>query len=233
MNTSSDHITSQSIENRKILERIDRNYIWREISSVLNFDKGIFYTIKELLIRPGKTIREFLLYDRKRLVKPIVFLIFSSLFFVICQQIFGFQTGTAPDELGNEGVQKAFEWVGKNFGLVNILLGFFIGCWSRLFFLKSKFNIYEIFILVFFIIGIGNLIFTIFGVIESATGFEVNNIAYVVVLLYSTWAIGNFFKKKSFWSYVKGVFAYILGTTTGSFLVVLIGLLIDIINKSN
>ena len=223
----------REIENRSVLERIDGKYIWNEISSVLNFDKGIFYTIKELFIRPGKTVREFLIYDRKRLIKPIIFVIFSSLFFVINQQILGFQTGTAPDNIDSEGVKKAFEWVGKNFGIVNILLGFFIGFWIRLFFLKSKFNIYEIFILVFFTIGVGNLIFTIFGMIESGTGFEVNNLAYFVALLYSAWAIGNFFNKKSFWSYFKGLLSYIFGTTMGSLLIVFIGILMDIINKSS
>ena len=161
MNETIENKEFGEIENRSALERIDRKYIWNEISSVLNFDKGIFYTIKELFVRPGKTVREFLVYDRKRLVKPIIFVIFSSLFFVISQQFFGFQTGTAPDNIDSEGVKKAFEWVGKNFGIVNILLGFFIGFWIRLFFLKSKFNIYEIFILVFFIVGIGNIIFTI------------------------------------------------------------------------
>lgn len=223
----------REIENRSVLERIDGKYIWHEISSILNFDKGIFYTIKELFIQPGKTVREFLIYDRKRLVKPIIFVIFSSLFFVISQQVFGFQTGTAPDNIDSEGVKKAYEWVGKNFGILNILLGFFIGFWIRLFFLKSKFNIYEIFVLVFFTIGVGNLIFTIFGIIESVTGFEVNNLAYFAALLYSAWAIGNFFNKKSFWSYFKGLLSYIFGTTMGSFLIVFIGILIDIINKSS
>ena len=233
MNETIENEEYGEIENRSALERIDRKYIWNEISSVLNFDKGIFYTIRELFVRPGKTVREFLIYDRKRLVKPIIFVIFSSLFFVISQQFFGFQTGTAPDTIDSEGVKKAFEWVGENFGIVNILLGFFIGFWIRLFFLKSKFNIYEIFILVFFTVGIGNLIFTIFGIIESGTGFEVNNLAYFAALLYSAWAIGNFFNKKSFWSYFKGLLSYIFGTTMGSFLTVFIGILIDIINKSS
>ncbi|MET1260551.1 DUF3667 domain-containing protein [Flagellimonas sp. DF-77] len=224
--------TLQEVENGSPLERIDGTYIWNEIGSVLNFDKGIFYTIKELILRPGKTVREFLIYDRKRLVKPILFVIFSSLFFVICQQLFGFKTGTASDAIDSPGVQKAFEWVSENFGFVNILLGFFIGFWIRLFYLKSKFNIYEIFILVFFTIGIGNLIFALYGILESATGWQVNDVALYTALLYSAWAIGNFFNKKSIWSYVKGFLAYIFGTTMGSFLVILIGILIDLMNKN-
>lgn len=215
------------------LERINGKYIWSEISSVINFDKGIFYTIKELFFRPGNTVRDFLLYDRKRLVKPIFFVIFSSLFFVIAQQILGFNTGTSPENIKSPGVIKAFEWVGRNFGIVNILLGFFIGLWIRLFFLKSKFNIYEIFVLVFFVIGIGNLIFTFFGIVESVTGYENGDLTYVIALLYSAWAIGNFFNKTKVLSYFKGLLAYIFGTTTGSFIIVLVGILIDLFSKSS
>ncbi|WP_339845282.1 DUF3667 domain-containing protein [uncultured Dokdonia sp.] len=218
-------------ENLNTLERIDGKYIWDEISSVLNFDKGIFYTIKELIIRPGKTVHEFLIHDRKRIVKPVIFVIFSSLFFVIIQQILGFSTGTAPDNIPSAGVKKAFDWCGKNFGIMNIIMGFFIGFWIRLFFLKSKINIYEIFILVFFSIGIVNLIYTFFGIIESVTGFEANNITYVITIFYSTWAVGNFFNKKKISSYVRGFLANLLGTTTASFLIVIAGLFIDFFNK--
>ncbi|WP_299529219.1 DUF3667 domain-containing protein [Ulvibacterium sp.] len=219
-------------ENPKTLERIDGTYIWREISSVLNFDKGILYTIKELLLRPGNTVREFILYDRKRLVKPIIFVIFSSLVFIILQKILDFNTGAAPQNTDSAGVTKTFQWVEENFGIFNITLGFFIGFWTRLFFLKSKYNIYEIFILVFFIIGIGNLIFTFFGIVESITGFESYGLTYLMAMSYSVWAIGSFFNKNKILSYFKGLLSYFFGTMTGSFLLVLIGILIDLFNKS-
>lgn len=41
------------------LKRIDAHYIQHEIVHVLHFESGIFYTIKELLIRPGQNIRMF------------------------------------------------------------------------------------------------------------------------------------------------------------------------------
>ena len=83
MNETNGSKEFQEKENLKTLERIDGKYIWKEIVSVLNFDKGIFYTIKEIFLRPGKTIQEFLLYDRKRLVKPILFIIIMSLVYTI------------------------------------------------------------------------------------------------------------------------------------------------------
>ncbi|PQJ23446.1 hypothetical protein BSU00_04485 [Tenacibaculum sp. SG-28] len=110
-------------------------------------------------------------------------------------------------------------------------MGFFIGFLVKLFFLKSKYNIYETLILVFFTVGIGNLIFVAFGVFETITSLEIGNIAYLFAMLYSAWAIGNFFDKFKAWSYIKGFLAYFLGTSIGSFLIVIIGVLVEIINR--
>ena len=35
------------------LKRIDRRYISHEIEHVLHLDRGFFYTVKELIVRPG------------------------------------------------------------------------------------------------------------------------------------------------------------------------------------
>jgi hypothetical protein len=86
---------------------------------------------------------------------------------------------------------------------------------------------------VFFLIGIENLTFTIFGILESIIGIDFSNLAYLTALLYSTWGIGNFFNRKSFWSYFKGLLAYIFGTIMCSGLFFLVGILIDLINKNN
>ncbi len=220
-------------EKQRTLERIDGKYIWREFVSVLIFEKGILFTIKELFLRPGDTIREFLHYDRNKLVKPIAFLIFSSLVLIIIHDILSLNTGTAPQNTGSDGMLIAIEWVGENLGLVNILLGIFIGLWTSLFFIKSSFNIYEIFILVFFTTGIVSLICTFFKIVESITGFESSYLSLIIPLFYSAWAIGNFFNKKKFLSYFKGFLAYFFGFMTGSIIIIIIGLLLEVFSKSN
>ncbi|WP_207893812.1 DUF3667 domain-containing protein [Tenacibaculum sp. M341] len=63
------------------LKRIDRNYISSEIRSVFNLEKGLFFTVKSLLINPGKSVREFLFKDRKKYVKPIVYLLIAAILF--------------------------------------------------------------------------------------------------------------------------------------------------------
>ncbi|WKK76741.1 DUF3667 domain-containing protein [Marivirga salinae] len=220
-------------ENQSTLERIDGKYIWREFVSVLIFEKGILFTIKELFVRPGDTIREFLHYDRSKLVKPISFLIFSSLVLIIIHNILGLKTDRAPQHFDSNGAMIALEWIEDNYEIVIILSGIFIGLWTSLFFIKSSFNIYEIFILVFFTTGIVSLICTLFKIVESITGFESSYLSLIIPLFYSTWAIGNFFNKNKFLSYFKGFLAYLFGSTMLPLFIIIIGLLLDVFSKSN
>lgn len=214
----------------KQLRRIDKRYIFQEIGSVLNFDKGIFYTIKELLIRPGKTVQQFILEDRNRLVKPIVFIIICSLIYSIAQQIFHFEDGYVGHSLEERTTAASmFQWVSKNYGYSNIIMGILIAFWIKVFFKKYGYNFYEILILLCFVMGIGMLLFAIFGIADSLTDLKIIDKGFLIGILYILWAIGQFFNKKKFFNYVKAMFAYFLGMLTFSAGIILIGSLIDLI----
>lgn len=135
----------------KETKRIDRQYITEEISSVLNFDKGIFYTIKELSIRPGDTVKKFVDGDRKSIVKPIIFLIICSLIYTIGQQFLSYEAGyisyNIEDRDNTPIMVQLFEWFSKNYGYANIVKAVFIAMWIRIFFKKYNYNFYEIYIL--------------------------------------------------------------------------------------
>lgn len=76
-------------------ERINSHYIIHEIEHVLHFEKGILFTVKELLIRPGENIHSFIVRDRSRLVKPIVFIIVYSLIYTIVTHFFQLKMDTS------------------------------------------------------------------------------------------------------------------------------------------
>ena len=217
------------------LERIDWQYIIREIRSVLNFDKGILYTIRELILRPGNCIKQFIREDRNRIVKPIIFLIFSALILTLTNRIFELDIETLQNEFNkvNPGVKKVTNWVGKNQGLGNILEGIFIGFIAKLFFRKSNFNIYEIFVLIFFISGIVNLIFAFCRIVQNLTGSYYGNVSLIFGFIYSTWAIGNFFGGNKILSYSKALLVYLLGSIASFIFIISIGNLINVFIKSS
>jgi hypothetical protein len=217
------------------LERINGQYIIKEIRSILNFDKGILYTIRELILRPGDSIKKFIREDRNRIVKPITFLIFSTIILTLTNRTFELNLGTIQDEINNTnlGVKKILKWFGENQGFGNILKGVFIGFITKLFFRKSNFNIYEIFVLIFFIIGIVNLIFAFGRIIQSLIGIYYGNISLLFGFLYFAWALGNFFAKNKFLSYMKALLAYLLGSILSYILIVSIGNLLNIYIKSS
>lgn len=212
------------------LTRINRQYILKEISSVLNFDRGIFYTIRELLLRPGKNIQTFILEDRNRLVKPIIFIIITSLIYTLAQQFLHFEDGYVnAGGFEESGTTNILGWIQKNYGYANILIAIFIAGWIKIFFRKYEYNFFEILILLCFVMGIGMLIYTVFGIIESATKIQILHIGGMIALVYTSWAIGRFFDKNKKANYLKGFLSYLLGMITFFLGAIILGMGIDLI----
>lgn len=219
--------------NPRVLKRIDGAYIVHEIRNVLNFEKGFLFTIKELIISPGKNIHDFLNENRNRLVKPVVFLIVSSLIYSLLNNFFRIEDGYI-NYAGNEesATHDIFTWVQANYGYANVIMAIFIGLWLKLFFRKSPFNFFEILILLCFVMGMGMLIYSIFGIAEILTNSNLMQVAGIVGFIYTTYAVGQFFDKQKFSSYVKSLIAYLLGMITFSLAAVVTGTVIDLIMQN-
>lgn len=213
-----------------IIKRIDGHYIIHEIEHVLHFERGILFTIKELLINPGQNIKSYLTENRSRLVKPIIFIIITSLIYTLFIHFFHIEDQYVKFEGGINTAQKIFKWIQEHYGYANIMLGIFIALWIKLFFKKYNFNFYEILILLCFVMGIAMLIYSVFALIQGITNFNLMAIGGFVGVGYCTWAIGQFFGKSKI-NYVKAFFAYILGMMSFVFGAIILGLTIDLIIK--
>ncbi|MEL7122816.1 MAG: DUF3667 domain-containing protein [Bacteroidota bacterium] len=214
------------------LKRINGAYIFSEIASVFNLQKGIFFTIRELMIRPGSSVRQFILHDRKRLVKPINYIILCSLFYVVSQQLIGFQDGyidLTGMEWDKSYITYIMTWISKNYEFANILLAIFMAFWIKVFFRKYNYNFFEILILLYFVMGTQMLLYTLFGIIEGLSSLEVLDIASLVINIYVCWAIASFFNKRKWYNYLKVFLSYYLGLVSFILIAVLSGYLIDLI----
>ena len=213
------------------LKRIDNKYILQEVSSVLLFEKGILHTIKELALRPGKSIKEFLTENRHRLIKPIIFIIITSLIYTVVNNIFNFEDGYINyEEQAENNTTAIFQWISSNYGYANIIMAVFIALWLKLFFKKSPYNFFEVLILLCFLMGMGMLLFSVFGIFESLFQKQLMGYASLIALIYTVWGIGQFYEGKTKF-YFKALSAYLLGFMSFSAVALLLGALADLTLK--
>jgi hypothetical protein len=214
------------------LKRINGHYILHEIEHVLHFEKGILYTIRELVLRPGQSIRNFISENRSRLIKPIIFIIIASLIYTLASHFFHIEEPVLKaGQAENTATASIIKWIYGHLGYSNIIMGVFIALWLKLFFRKYDYNFYEILILLCFAMGIGMLFFAFFVVLQGLTHVNLTMVRELVFFLYCAWAIGQFFDKKKAINYVKALIAYLLGMVTFWFCALLLGQLIDQIIK--
>jgi hypothetical protein len=190
------------------------------------------YTIRELLIRPGENVRQFVTEDRSRLVKPIIFIIVTSLIYSLVNNFFHIEdTYVKIGEAKKSTTGLIFKWVQDHYGYANIMMGVFIAVWLKLFFRKYGYNFFEVLILLCFVMGMGMLIYAVFALIQGITHFELMTVAGIIGLAYCTWAIGIFFDNKKPVNFIKAFASYMLGMITFMLTAILLGTSIDLIGK--
>jgi hypothetical protein len=201
-----DNMVSPSSEQTSKLERIDRHYFTQQVQQVFNVDRGILY-----------------------------FLIFTSIIFSLISYFLNIEYSyfnvneiqVLQDKIntGDFG-----EWLNNNIGYTNLIIGIFIALWIRVF--VRNYNIFEIIVMLCYILGIMTLILSLAFVIGKVAnnGFIVLGVM-LIFFLYPIWAIGQFFGKKKFVSYIKSLVVMILGYTSYFFVFILIGYLLNILQN--
>jgi len=228
--------STNSLENKQAqLPRIDGDYIISEIGNVLSLKKGIFRTIRELLLRPAINIQAFLKDDRNRLVKPVIFVIFCSFIYTILQQTLGFDDGYSQymEDGNNSTAYKVIYWIQTNNGYANIIMAIFVASWFKLFFRKYTYNFWEILIMLLYIFGMNMIIAVFFGIVEITIGLKTMLFTYLISFVYITWASAQFFNGKKWFNYVKSFLAYIFGIFSATFMAIVIAILVDSLRGIN
>ena len=217
------------------LSRVDRQYVVREIASAFYAERGMLYTIKKMLISPGKSIRQYITGDKSRYVKPITYLIITSVFFTLVHHFLHLDADyylQQPD-IKLPTVTLLLNWIIDNHGHSSIISGLIVAFWLRLFFKKSGYNLYEIFILMCFVVGTRALFSTVVIFFQGFTQSNLRDLLVLILMSYSVWAIGQFFDGKKVASYMKALLSYILALFTLGILAACIGLFIDTVMNAH
>lgn len=215
--------------NPRAIARIDRNHLLEEFDDYfLHIEKGILFTIKELLIHPGNTIHDFLKGNRIKYYKPIPFLILISGIYALIEHYFGFH----PSEKINSANNAVNSFMREHliyFSFFQILIMIFV--LKKLLFRKENYNIYEYLFVLSYSSGMTILFSTIGIIITYLT--QVEFIQYyisVIGFLYGVWLLGQFMKSKSYVGYLRAAIAKILSLIIFLFLSSVIFTLLNLLN---
>jgi Protein of unknown function (DUF3667) len=207
------------------IKRINKKYVLHELQhGILHFESGFLYTVKQLILRPGQIIHNFIEGERSKLYKPIGFLIICSIIYTILAKFLHFKV-KADSPIGN--VNKIIIWISENTNYSNLIEIVFIALSLNWFFKKRGFNYFENIVLLSFLSGIAMLISSLILIISVLLRYEnLKNFGQILIFVYMVWGIEQFYGGKNLKSYFKAFLAYFLGFTLFIFAAILLALVL-------
>ncbi len=198
----------------KKVSKITWPFFLAEISdNIFQINRGLFYTLKELFVRPGQTIRFFIEGKRKNYFKPIAYAFtLSTLFFIIARH---FESGTFISDAisGYSAAANDFEegsrtakidgkilpklnWFADNYAVTVLLLLPIFSLASYISFLKAGWNYLEHFVINAYITGQQAIIYSISALL---TPLFTDNDTLITITLY----ISMIYNVVVFWQFFK------------------------------
>jgi hypothetical protein len=225
-------------------QRLDFHFLRRNVQKLLfkYFDKGIFYTTKELFSRPGNTIREYIEGKRVRHFEPIALLVTIATLYGVLFHYFHinlFKDISSTDTtLGKIEFDTINEWIATHFSLFSVLFLPLYTVGSFVAFRKQGYNFTEHLILNTFLASQRLLvrlaafpILIIYNRTEHLQAFMRLFILCDFVLL--IWGYGQFFNGlKRVKSFFLTVLSYLIFLICYLLVIVIALLIFEIINNN-
>ncbi|WP_433830828.1 DUF3667 domain-containing protein [Flavobacterium anhuiense] len=127
--------------------KINAHFLWHDIQhGLLHFDKGITYSIKQLITRPGNSVREFIEGKRVRHFKPLSLVVVLAALYGVLYHFF--HINMFPDSENDTINYTEFnEWVATHYSWVTIATIPIYTIGTYIVFRKQGYNYFEYFVL--------------------------------------------------------------------------------------
>lgn len=184
--------------------RLTMHFIWHDLQhGLFHVDHGIFYTIKQLLTRPGQAIREFIDGKRIQHFKPATFVVvlatlYGLLFHYFISDLHGLEPIHARENVLSV-FGKVTQWITAHFAYATLLLIVTTTLSSFLLFKKQGYNFAEHLVLNTFYRGLVLVVnILLFPVLYTYRGTEIYILgAQLTDLTLMYWCYAQFFNRLS------------------------------------
>lgn len=196
--------------------------------SILQINRGLFFTLKELSLRPGHMLQEFLDGQRKNHFKPIAYLLtLSTIYFIITQftqqntwlaDFFsGWKEGASESDENLNGI-AIISWVSKNYAYTTVLLVPIFSVASFLSFWKLGYNYMEHVVINAYITGHEAIIYSLFTMLGVFyPNYYLALFSFICSISYTWWVYRQFFQKHSWvWVTFRTLLTYLIFVILGT-----------------
>jgi hypothetical protein len=205
--------------------RITVGHIWHDaLHAITHADKGFFYLLGQLFIRPGIVAREYIVDGkRKKYFNPLTYaLILGSIAAFIAVNSHYMEKTISNISAGDSNLSASkmkkltgmMQYLNKYYNVVHLLQVPFFALSSWLLYRKKKLFYAEHLILHCFQAAQTTLVAIFFMILVNITAVYVNissvfiSLSYIV---YYLWMITQFFNEKNLTGYLKAALSYLLG----------------------
>ncbi|SBW01238.1 DUF3667 domain-containing protein [uncultured Dysgonomonas sp.] len=167
---------------------------------LLHINKGLLYTVKELLVRPGTTMKNYLAGKRVKYMKPFLFLIIWGAVYSLVFHFFHFFPMKEMNNPDNEVLRyiPLYDWYSSHYSIVMLLTLPFFALSTYFLFYKSRYNYIEHLVVFSYINGAKTIILLLFyPLIYITKSTEVYHIVHIIATVYVIWGVSQFFKTSS------------------------------------
>ncbi len=191
---------------------INSHFLWRDIQhGLLHFDKGIFYTIKQLFTRPGYTIREFIEGQRIKHFKPISLVLVLAGIYGLLIHYFdissAIQISATAEEQKIIDVKKITEWISSHYAFTTLLLLPITSLGTYWAFKKERYNFIQHLVMNAFLSGLHIILRIVFlpllFLFDKENGWTILTNPDLIGAGFTIWALYQFFdylpKKTRIW----------------------------------
>lgn len=190
--------------------RVNSKEVFSELGyGLFHLNSGLFYTAKELLLRPAVTVRNYLSGKRVGYVKPFILLILCG---VIYSFVFHFFHFFPMDEMNKHEGNVILEYVplyelySNHYSLMLVFLAPFYALFSYLLFYQRGYNYMEHLVLLSYLSGGRIFILLLFyPFVYLSYSQSVYLVVNLLAEIYFIWGLSQFFKGESWFAAIGKV----------------------------
>ena len=244
---------SEQIENyccncgQKVIEkRFSVKFFFIAILDTFNLERGLFYTYKMLLTKPGVVINDYISGKTKPYYNPLKYIILAaaiSAFLVLWLNIFEegmkatnnlmYGDSIQANEQALQLQQKVIVYLKKFMNLITLLLIPFVSLGSKWFFRAKKLFFGEHLIMNSFLFGQSTFIILLFMPLviifpQLTASFEL--ISSTVTIIYLSYSYCKIFSLSKFKAIISALFVYFIGLLLSMLFFSIVGLIVAIVS---